>query len=153
MRKYFAFPRLSVVLLFPVWVDSNLTGMTMICAIGIDLVDINRIEAALERLGARFLARLFSDAEIGRLPVDRAERALAVSSGFAAKEAVMKSLGRFFDGGVALRDIEIETGVDVMPAVRLPDRLISGLGGRQVRLSISCAELFAMAMAFIVEED
>jgi len=127
--------------------------MTMICSIGIDLVDIDRIEAALDRFGARFLARLFSTAEIHGLPVDRRGRTMAVSAGFAAKEAVMKSLGRFFDGGVTLRDIEIETGAEASPAVRLPDRLIPGLGRRSIRLSVSCAERLAMATAIIVDED
>lgn len=125
----------------------------MICSIGIDLVDIDRIEAALDRFGVRFLARLFSAAEIDRLPVERTGRTMAVSAGFAAKEAVMKSLGRFFDGGVTLRDIEIETGVGAPPAVRLPDCLINELGHRRIRLSVSCAERFAMATAIIVDED
>ncbi len=58
-------------------------------AVGIDLVEVVRIASALQRFGDRFLARVFTPAEIlltGRDPVRLAGR-------FAAKEACAKALG------------------------------------------------------------
>jgi holo-[acyl-carrier protein] synthase len=61
----------------------------MILKTGIDLIEIPRIQAALDRHGDRFLERVFTPAEIAECR-GRAE-ALAVR--FAAKEAAVKALG------------------------------------------------------------
>jgi holo-[acyl-carrier protein] synthase len=56
---------------------------------GVDIIEISRIQAALDRHGERFLARVFTPAEVTEC-AGRADR-LAVR--FAAKEATTKALG------------------------------------------------------------
>src|SRR5579875_804086 len=70
-------------------------------AVGIDLIEVERITATLERFGERFIQRVFTEGEIaivGRNPVRLAGR-------FAAKEACAKALGTGIDGP-RWRDIE-----------------------------------------------
>jgi len=75
--------------------------------VGVDLIEITRVKRVLTRYGDRFLARVFTPAEIrycrGRLPE------LAVR--FAAKEAVSKALGVgmriIARDGIDWRDVEV----------------------------------------------
>jgi len=68
---------------------------------GIDIIEIPRIQTALDRHGERFLRRVFTPAEIAECR-GRAE-ALAVR--FAAKEATSKALGTGI-GPVSWREVE-----------------------------------------------
>lgn len=82
----------------PLW-DPEAAGPV---EVGIDIIEIERIEAALERFGDRFLRRIYTERErerYGRRPAELAAR-------FAAKEAVMKALGTGIRG-VRWRDIEV----------------------------------------------
>lgn len=56
---------------------------------GIDLIEIPRIQAALDRHGERFLQRVFTPAEVA----ESRGRAEALAVRFAAKEAAVKALG------------------------------------------------------------
>jgi holo-[acyl-carrier protein] synthase len=73
----------------------------MVLKTGIDIIEIHRIQSALDRHGERFLKRIFTEAEIfecrGKAP------ALAVR--FAAKEAASKALGTGI-GPIAWREVE-----------------------------------------------
>ncbi len=68
---------------------------------GIDLIEISRVQSALDRYGERFLERVFTPGEIAECR-GRAE-ALAVR--FAAKEAAVKALGTGI-GPVSWREVE-----------------------------------------------
>jgi holo-[acyl-carrier protein] synthase len=64
----------------------------MIIGLGNDLIDIRRVEKTLERFGARFVERVFTDVE--QMKSDRrAARAASYAKRFAAKEACAKALG------------------------------------------------------------
>jgi len=95
----------------------------MIYSTGIDLVDIDRIRNGYRRYGDKYLGRLFSQSEIDDLTARKSGMIATMAGKFAAKEAVMKSLGVLFDSGVAFRDIEILNRSTGMPYVRLPGRL------------------------------
>ena len=73
----------------------------MILKTGIDLIEISRIQAALDRHGERFLKRCFTEAEI----FECRGRAEALAVRFAAKEAASKALGTGI-GPVAWREVE-----------------------------------------------
>jgi holo-[acyl-carrier protein] synthase len=78
----------------------------MILGVGVDLIDIRRIERTLARFGARFTARCFTELE--RAKADRRRtRAATYAKRFAAKEACSKALGTGFDQGVFMRDIGV----------------------------------------------
>lgn len=73
-------------------------------AVGVDVIEIERIAQAIERWGARFLERVYTPAEIahcrGRVP--------SLAARFAAKEAAGKALGVGIGWGGGLRWTEIE---------------------------------------------
>ena len=77
-----------------------------VVAIGMDLAEIARFEAASERRGERFLARLFTDGERAYCEA-RKSRIASYAGRFAVKEAVMKVLGTGWGRGVRWRDIEV----------------------------------------------
>lgn len=78
----------------------------MICGLGIDLVDIDRMEKIIERWGPAFLRRIFTSGEI-RYCSGRAHSAGHFAARFAAKEAFLKSLGMGLFEGVGFQDIEV----------------------------------------------
>lgn len=71
-------------------------------AVGVDLVEIDRIRSVLERHRERFRTRVFTPAE---LAISR-DRPHQLAARFAAKEATMKALGTGIRG-VGWRDIEV----------------------------------------------
>ncbi|WCT77793.1 holo-ACP synthase [Novosphingobium humi] len=79
----------------------------MILGLGTDLVNIDRIEAALERHGGRFLARSFTPAEIALADSRPAMRAATLAKRWAAKEACAKAMGTGIGRGFGLIDIEV----------------------------------------------
>ena len=68
---------------------------------GIDLIEIVRIEQALQRHGDRFLKRIFTENEIS----DCQERLNSLAARYAAKEAVAKAFGTGI-GPMKFTDIE-----------------------------------------------
>jgi holo-[acyl-carrier protein] synthase len=78
----------------------------MIVGTGIDIAEVPRIAASIERFGDRFLQRVFTEGEIGYCE-SKANRAERYAARFAAKEAAMKALGTGWNYGVRWRDIEV----------------------------------------------
>lgn len=74
--------------------------------VGIDLVQVSRINESLERFGERFLRKIFTDAEIEYATAIPSEAASRLAVRFAAKEATIKALG-LADEGMSWRDIEV----------------------------------------------
>lgn len=98
-----------------------------VVALGLDLVQIDRLAEMLERRGDRLLERLFTDAE--RAYCDRRKRRATHYAGrFAVKEAVMKALGTGWAQGVRWRDIEV-----VRQPGRAPELALHGASARIAR--------------------
>ena len=117
----------------------------MIRGLGIDLMDVERIQSALER-HPRFLTRVYSPAEQEALRQRGAETAAGY---FAAKEAVAKALGTGF-AGFGMADVEILADGRGRPTVQLHGGAAGLAGGARVHLSISHDG--GMALAFAVLE-
>jgi holo-[acyl-carrier protein] synthase len=109
--------------------------------VGIDLLEIARLERALER-HPRLAQRLFTDAEL-EYAAARARPARHLAARFAAKEAVVKALG--LADGFRLRDIEVIAGEP--PGVRLTGRAEQAAAGRDVKISLTHSRDFAAAVA------
>ncbi|MGO9581532.1 MAG: holo-ACP synthase [Acidimicrobiales bacterium] len=62
-------------------------------AVGVDLVRVDEVQAALARFGDRYLSRLFTPHEVACATGDGEVRARHLAARFAAKEAAMKALG------------------------------------------------------------
>jgi holo-[acyl-carrier protein] synthase len=78
----------------------------MILGIGIDLVDVLRIEAIIFRWQERFLRRIFTDKEISYCN-NKKDPAQRFATRYAAKEAVVKALYPKGTEGISMHDIEI----------------------------------------------
>ncbi len=116
--------------------------------IGVDVVEISRVRAAVERHGAGFRRRVYTELEWEQC--SRNYQSLA--GRFAAKEAVMKALGV---GGMRFREIEIRRAASGKPEVVLAGRMGSRaerLKVRRVIVSISHSRDNAVAVA-VAERD
>jgi len=89
----------------------------MVVGVGVDLVEIGRVERSLERFGERLVAKLMDPGEAAALPPDAGERARAVALAIAGKEAASKALGTGWSHGVFWRDVVVSLAPS--PAVRL----------------------------------
>jgi holo-[acyl-carrier protein] synthase len=83
-------------------------------ATGIDLIEIQRLEASIARFGERFLQRVFTAGELAEVGSNTA----SLAARFAAKEAVAKALGCGI-GLVSWREIEVRRGPASQPELRL----------------------------------
>src|SRR5688500_16185308 len=119
----------------------------MIIAIGIDIIEIARVEEVFSRQGERFRKRVFTEAEIDYCE-HRASRMSSYAARLAAKEAAMKALGTGWSDGVRWRDIEVVRGETGAPALHLHGRALERLGkigARRAHLSLTHSEEIAMA--------
>lgn len=121
-----------------------------VLGVGIDLVELERIERVLERSRDRFLARICRPGEVG----ERSGAGLVQRVGglFAAKEAALKALGTGWAGGMAFRDVEIARDPVGSPSLRLhgpaADRA-AALGVTNHHVSISHERGHAVAVVVL----
>lgn len=121
----------------------------MVVGVGVDMVEVARIQRALEepKTGRRFRERVYTEKEIQYC--ERRQRKYESYAGrFAAKEAVMKALGRGWGSKVGWLDIEILPAPGGKPEIYLHDKTSSfaqKLGIQRFSLSITHTEQYAMA--------
>jgi len=126
----------------------------MIIGLGNDIIDIRRIEQAIERYGDRFLLRIFTEIERERSE-RRRMRAASYAKRFAAKEACAKALGTGLRMGVFWRDM----GVINLPSGRPTMELTGGAArqlaqitpdGCQAKIDLTITDDFPLAQAIVI---
>lgn len=115
--------------------------------VGIDLLEIDRLERALQRR-PRLAERLFTEAERDYAAA-RARPGRHLAARFAAKEAVVKALG--LSGGFGLREIEVVASEP--PTVRLAGRAAAAAGERRIEISLTHSRDYAAAVAIARSGD
>lgn len=118
--------------------------MNIAVSTGVDLIEIDRIGASLERFSHRFLERIYTDAE-QQYCGNRVQR---LAGRFAAKEAIGKALGVGIRG-IRWRDLEVLVDHHRKPVVRLHGsaaRMASDLGLTHFDVSISHSRTNAIAI-------
>ncbi len=128
----------------------------MIISTGVDLAEVDRIQAALEhpRTGRRFRDRVFTEKEIAYCEKKRRGKYESYAGRFAAKEAVMKALGRGWGTKVRWLDIEVARARSGKPDIALHDKtakLAEALGIRRWALSITHTKQHGLA--FVIAQD
>jgi holo-[acyl-carrier protein] synthase len=128
----------------------------MIIGLGSDLIDIRRIEKALERHGERFINRIFTEVE-QRKSEGRKQRAASYAKRFAAKEACSKALGTGLSHGVFWKDM----GVANLPSGK-PTMIMTGgakarleqmtPAGNRAIVHLTITDDFPLAQAFVIIE-
>jgi len=116
--------------------------------VGVDIIEIGRIEEAVNTWGQRFLHRIYTETEL-RL-CNNKPQSFAVR--FAGKEAVMKALGTGVKG-ISWREIEILAESSGKPWVQLSGKAkdkAESLGLTNLAISLSHSREYAVA--FVVGE-
>jgi holo-[acyl-carrier protein] synthase len=111
---------------------------------GIDLLEVQRLDLAIQRHGDRFLRRIFTERELGQLKGNLP----SLAARFAGKEAVAKALATGI-GPVSWLEIEILRGPKHEPLLTLhgeAKRLADKRGVKRWAISLSHTHLHAIAM-------
>jgi holo-[acyl-carrier protein] synthase len=117
-------------------------------ATGVDLLEIERMRAAVATHGERFLQRVFTPLELEA----NAQKMESLAGRFAAKEAVAKALGCGI-GDVAWKEIEIlraESGAPRLILHGAAERIASEQGLASWSLSLSHSQSHAVAVAVAI---
>jgi holo-[acyl-carrier protein] synthase len=127
----------------------------MMLGLGSDLIDIRRIERAIERFGDRFLDRIFTETERRRCDRRGVTRVASYARRFAAKEAAAKALGTGFRKGVFWRDLGVVNLPSGQPGMRLTGGALERLraitpAGMTARLDVSLTDEPPLAQAVVV---
>jgi holo-[acyl-carrier protein] synthase len=125
----------------------------MIVGTGVDLAEVPRIRASVERYGRRFVERIFTAAEIAYVE-RKANRYERYAARFAAKEAGMKAIGTGWRRGVRWQDFEVANLPSGKPTLRLYGVAAEVAAGLKVRvISRSLTHTAELAMAHVILED
>jgi len=130
----------------------------MIVGIGSDLIDIRRVEKVIERHGARFIDRIFTEAEQAKAARRaKAPRSLVATYAkrFAAKEACAKALGTGIREGVWWRDMGVVNMPGGRPTMRLTGGALARLEillppGHEARIDLTITDDWPLAQAFVI---
>jgi len=123
----------------------------MIVGTGVDLCEVRRIKAAMERYDDRFTQRVYTEGEIAYCN-RKANRYERYAARFAAKEAAMKAIGTGMRGGVRWRDFEVtnlRSGRPTMAFHGKAAEYAKRLGVANVSLSMTHTAEQAMAMVIL----
>jgi len=125
----------------------------MIVGMGLDIAEIDRIQAAITRHGRPFIERLFTPSEVSYCE-RHASPSERYAARFAVKEAAMKALGTGWRHGVRWRDIEVTREISGKPGVHLEGvarQFADRLGVKHISVSITHSGNWAMAQ--VIFED
>lgn len=126
----------------------------MILGIGVDLVDMRRIERLLDKFGDHFIRRIFTEEE--QAYASQSPHPLRVyANRFAAKEAAAKALGTGFREGIGWQDIEVSRAASGAPGLyfhrKAYEKLVSHVPvGHTGVLHVSFSDEPPYSTAFVV---
>jgi len=129
--------------------------MSQIVGIGIDLIEVERVERAITRplTGARFCARVFTTGEVAYCESRGRPRYQSYAGRFAAKEATMKALGTGWNRNVGWGEIEVVRQRGHAPTINLSGKAAEFARKRGItRFHLSITHSATTAMAHVVAE-
>ena len=119
--------------------------------LGMDLVEIDRIEDSMKKFGPRFLSRIFHPSEVAYAE-SQARPATHLAARFAAKEATSKAFGTGISEHLGWQDMEIGRRESGEPFVILHGaalKLLADRGARGLMISLSHTPNYATAVAVL----
>jgi len=111
--------------------------------VGIDIVEIARIERAIVHWGESFLKRVYTEQELSLYR----KKTSSLAARFSGKEAVIKALN---SRSIGLKEVEILSGPKGRPQVKLYGRALSqaeDIGLSNLSISLSHCREYAIACA------
>ncbi len=124
----------------------------MVKGIGVDIVEIKKLNEAFNKWGERFQRKVFTSKEIQSCQLRGRAKLAYLAGRFAAKEAVFKSL----EGGISWQDIEILAAKNGKPCLHPGERMkgvMSKKGIKNILISISHDSNYAIAEAIAIGEE
>jgi holo-[acyl-carrier protein] synthase len=123
----------------------------VILGVGIDIIEVARIQGSYERFGERFLNRILHPNEIGYCLSHRLPGPF-LAARFAAKEAISKAFGTGIGAQLGWQDMEVGRKDSGEPFVILHQRgqiLVRERNARVVLISLSHTQDHAAAVAVL----
>jgi holo-[acyl-carrier protein] synthase len=120
----------------------------VIGGIGVDVIEIPRIQRAIDEWGDTFLEKIFTPQELSYARA-RKNATQHIAGRFAVKEAVAKALSTGWSGGFRWKDVEVENDASGKPSVRLHGHVQELLEGSRILVSISHSDNVVVAFAVI----
>ncbi len=129
----------------------------MILGLGSDLCNIERIQKSLDRFGARFESRVFTEVEQAKGNKRPFTKAGTLAKRFAAKEAFSKAVGTGFRNGVFMKDIGVINAPSGAPTLALTGGAKARLdamvpSGYEARIHLTLTDDHPWAQAFVIIE-
>lgn len=125
----------------------------MIAGIGMDIVEVTRIEKALQKSPASFIDKLFTDSEKAYC-LSQACPAIHFAARFAAKEAVSKALGTGIGSSLHWKEIEVLRNHLHAPSIRLhntSNHFAKEHGITEILITLSHTSHYAAATALAIK--
>ena len=126
----------------------------MLLNIGVDVIEVERVQKVYERQKERFLKRVFTQEEKDYC-FSKSNPFPHLAARFAAKEAVSKSFSTGIGKLFSWTSCSIYHGPRMQPLVRLDDQgkaLLKALGATDVRITLSHTKTTAVAVAALVNQ-
>ncbi|MEK9137214.1 MAG: holo-ACP synthase [Bacteroidota bacterium] len=124
----------------------------MVKGVGVDILEIQRIQKSIDSLGQSFLEKIFTPAEITYCTAKH-NTAQHFAARFAAKEAVSKALATGRRGDFAWKDVEVMNDTLGQPHITLSGKLKESLSHASIFVSLSHSESHVVAMVVIEGKD
>jgi holo-[acyl-carrier protein] synthase len=123
----------------------------MILGMGIDIIEVARIQASHRRFGERFLTRVLHGDEIAYC-LSHKNPAPFIAARFAAKEAISKAFGTGIGAALGWQDMEIcrkESGEPFVVLHGKGGKLFAARGAKQLLVSLSHTINYAASTAVL----
>jgi len=124
----------------------------MIFGIGTDIVDIARIESAINQYGDAFLRRIFTHVEQAYCESYAQKKMAHYAARFAVKEAFSKAIGTGITKGFAFKDVGVVNEKGGKPFIVLSGLMLETWGAYTIHVSISHTDSVAMAVVILESE-
>ena len=123
----------------------------MIHSIGLDIVEVERIKKDIDQYGNKFISRILNAKEL-ELYDKRLDKDLFLAGRFAAKEAIIKALGKFLTNRPPYTELQVLNDKTGQPYFELTEVIMNKLNKAIVLLSITHEKNYAAAVVIISED-
>ncbi|HKI78681.1 MAG TPA: holo-ACP synthase [Ignavibacteriaceae bacterium] len=121
----------------------------MIMGVGVDIIEISRIQDSVDKYGDKFLNKIYTKSEL-EYCLSKSSKYQHLAARFAAKEAVYKALTTGWHEVATWQDIEISNTPNGMPVVTLTGKLKDFLSkDKNLKISISHSRDYVVCMAIV----
>ncbi len=125
----------------------------MIFGIGIDIIEIERIEKSVEKFGERFLNKIFTKGEL-EYSLSKKNKFQHLAARFAAKEAIAKALATGWSKGFRWKDIEIYNEKNGLPNVKLSGNLAQFISkDKLLKITMSHSDHYVTCFAILYSSN